>query len=148
MANFESGIKTILDANAALVAQATGGIYKLESLGKLGLNRTLHTGAFTNGIIKPSIVIRQRSDTPTYDYVDEGHQVMSCRAVVELWFYQASGYTTIRSMREKCFPLLHDKKVNNGRCMYIWEVLLERDVNLDASVERTDYEVIYLRHAS
>jgi len=143
--SFTLGIETLLEASGTLVTAATGGIHRLEDLGKLGLNRTLHPGSFTNGIIKPTIVIRQRSNTPTYDIVDEANQLVSSRAVVELWFYQSSGYTTIGTMRNLVYPLLHDKRVGTGRCMWIWEVLLERDSNLDASVERADFEIIYLK---
>ena len=146
--NFENAVELILEANAPLVALATGGIHELSDLGKLGLNRTLHPGSFTNGIIKPTIVIRQRSNTPTYDVVDEYNQITSARVVIELWFYQSSGYSTIRSMRDLVYPVLHDRKVGTGRAMWIWEVLLERDVNLDASVERVDYEIIYLQKGS
>lgn len=143
--SFTAGIETLLEANATLVAAATGGIHRLEDLGKLGLNRTLHPSSFTNGIIKPSMVIRQRSNTPLYDIVDEANQIVSSRVVIEIWFYQSSGYTTIGTMRDLVYGLLHDKRVNTGRCMWIWEVLLERDTNLDASVERSDFEIIYLK---
>src|SRR5688572_20943251 len=112
MATFTGAIETILEANSTLVTMATGGIHQLEDLGKLGLNRSLHPGSFTNGMVKPTIVVRQRSNTPTYDVVDEGNQIISARAVVEIWYYEQLGYNIINAMRDLVYPLLHDKKVS------------------------------------
>lgn len=140
-----SAIKTILEADATLAAAATGGIWDWDETGRLGLNLTNTPGAFdANGIIKPAIMVKLRSSIPDYNLADDNTQYVSLRHNVEIWLYQDTGYITIESMRLRVYALLHTKQVTGEGVFKIeWQgdVRGERDTEIDANVERSDYLV-------
>lgn len=149
MADYSTLIESMLESSIPLAALATGGIYSTDTIGRLGITRANLPGAFTNGLIKPTIVVRERSSTPTGEITDEANQVISMRTVVEIWLYQDTGYATIQSMKQLVYNLLQDKFITNGRgrANLVWEVKNQRDTTIDASVERMDFEILHLRTA-
>lgn len=145
-----TAIKTILEADATLLATATGGVWDFDETGQKGLSRTLTPAAFdAAGVIKPCILIRQRSETPAGGLADDAAQYVSTSQVVELWIYQDRGYATIETMRQRCFVLLHGRQVT-GAFVVRWagDVRSGRDIDIDAFVERSDYQVIARRSSS
>lgn len=140
-------IKTRLEADATLLASATGGIYDFDETGRMGINRTNTPAAFdSNGIIKPCVLLRLRSSVPDGYLADDPTQYRSLRENIECWFYQDSGYTTIETMRNRVYALLHARPVTGAMQLY-WtgDVRGERDTDIDASVERSDFQAVTYR---
>ena len=92
-----SAAKTILEADATLLATATGGVWDFDETGRLGLSRTLTGGAFdSNGILKPCLLLKLRSSTPDSILADDATKYVSVREMLEVWFYQDTGYSSHR----------------------------------------------------
>jgi hypothetical protein len=142
-------IKALLEADATLLAIATGGVYDYDEVGRLGLGRDVAPTAYgTNGIIKPCVVVKGRGPRPTGAVQDDVLQVSSTSEVVEIWLYQDEGYTTIKTMEDRIYTLLHGKQVSGAFvCRWAGTALADqRDDTLgNVSVEREDYQVIALR---
>jgi hypothetical protein len=116
--SIESATVAILVADATLVAALTGGIYSKQAIGKLGLdvNNTLTPAyALSNQkqVLRPCLIVRERSFVPTGRRVDVPGQEMGGRVVIECWFYAegdtATGYTAILTARERVYTLLNMK---------------------------------------
>lgn len=139
-----SAWKTVLEADGTLVAAATGGIYDFDETGRLGLSRTLTPGAYdSNGLIKPCILLKQRSATPDYQLADDTNQYVSVQEMLEAWFYEEDGYSNIETMRDRVYALTHTVQLT-GTFQVLWAGDLRpgiRDDDLDANVERSDYQV-------
>lgn len=138
-----SAAKALLEADATLVAAATGGIYDLEETKRLGVNRTTVPGAYdSDGIIKPCVLVKSRSAIPDGALADDGNQYVSLRQILEVWFYQDSGYSTIETMRNRVYLLLQAKQLD-GTFMCYWngDLTNQRDEEMDASVERSEFVV-------
>lgn len=145
-----SSIKTRLEADATLLATATGGVWDFAETGRLGINRTNTPTAFdSSGIIKPCVLLRLRSATPDYVLQDDTSQYQSVREVIEVWFYEDSGYSAIETMRTRCYALLHATQVA-GVFAIRWagDIRSQIDFDLNASVERSDYSVVTYRSVS
>jgi hypothetical protein len=140
-----SAAKTILEADATLLAAATGGVWDFDETGRLGLSRsnTATSAAYdASGVLKPAVVIRLRSSTPDGILRDDPDQYVSVREMLEVWFYQDSGYTAIETMRNRVYTLLHAVQLSGTfRCYWSGDVRSQRDDILDASVERSDFVV-------
>lgn len=138
-----SSAKALLEADATLLATATGGCYDYDETGRMGINRTNTSGAFdSNGVIKPTVLIKLRSSTPDYDLVDDSNQTVSLREMLEVWFYGDYNFTAIETMRNRVYVLLHAKQFG-GAFLALWQgdVRNQRDIELDAFCERSDYLV-------
>lgn len=142
-----SSIKTRLEADATLLATATGGIWSFDETGRLGINRTNTPVAFDSaGIIRPCLLLRLRSATPDYVLQDDTSQYQSVRESIELWFYEDSGYSAIETMRSRCYALLHATQVTGAFAIrWAGDIRSQIDFDLNASVERSDYTVITRR---
>lgn len=142
-----SSIKARLEADATLLATATGGVFSFDETGRLGINRTNTPAAFdSNGIIKPCVLLRLRSSTPDYVLQDDSGQYQSVREVIEVWLYEDSGYSAIETMRSRCYTLLQATQVT-GVFAIRWtgDIRSSIDFDLNASVERSDYQVVTKR---
>lgn len=146
----ESVFKTLLEADATLVAAATGGIYDLTEAGHMGLNRTSTPSAWdSNGVIKPTILVRERASNPGLNVPDDDGQVMDTRQICEVYLFEDGGYGTIKSMGDRIYTLLHAKFISGaGRVDWAGNVRPWRDIEVDAWVERHDYLVIAIRAGS
>ena len=63
--------------------------------------------------------------------------------MLEAWFYESSGYANIETMRDRVYALLHTIQLT-GTFQVLWAGDFRpgfRDDDLDASVERSDYQV-------
>jgi hypothetical protein len=71
--------------------------------------------------------------------------VSGASTVVELWFYQDTGFAVIDVMRAKAFTILHGRKITGAfQSLWVGDVRQQRDQLLDASVERSDYDVRFV----
>ncbi len=142
-----SAAKAILEADATLLATATGGVWDFDETGRLGLSRTVTPAAFdSNGRIKPCVLLKLRSSTPDSHLRDDAGQYSSTVDMLEVWFYQDAGYDSIETMRNRVYALLHAKQLTGAFAVH-WagDVRGQRDVELDASVERSQYQVFTAR---
>lgn len=142
--------KTILEADATLVALATGGIWDWDETGRMGINRsnTLTTAAFTSGIIKPCLLLKIPSSVPFGGIADDPAQLVSARDMLEVWGYQHMGYATIKSMLARAYTLLQGKgqELDGFSCRWAQKVQPSiRDIDMDASVEYDRYAVVWLK---
>ncbi len=132
-------------AITSVASTATGGIYTEEDVGRLGVNRTTLAAAFTSGIIRPTIYIKSREARAVPGQGDVIDNREAAEVVIEFWLYQHTGYTTINTMRGAIFDLLHLKQVSGVlQIRWVGDVRGQRDTDLDASVERSDYVVTYI----
>jgi hypothetical protein len=132
-----------LEADVTLLATATGGVYDLDETGPLGINRTTTPAAFdANEIIKPCVLLKTRSSEPDQSLVDEGARYQSVSEMLEVWFYEDSGYSNIETMRDRVWVLLHAVQLSGTfMCLWAGDVRNQRDTDLDANVERSVYQV-------
>lgn len=143
-----SSAKTILEADATLLALATGGIYDMDETGRMGISRSnsATTAAFTSGIIKPCLLLRLSASAPFGEIADDTTPSTGARDVIQVWAYQDSGYATITSMLDRVFVLLQGKQLGGFICRWLRKVQPPvRDIEVDANVEHDDYEVIWKR---
>lgn len=134
-------IKTVLEADATLLATATGGIYDYDETGRLGLSRTTTPDAFdSNEIIKPCILLKRRSRTPDNVLRDDANQYSSAVDVIECWLYEDNGLSNIETMSSRIYTLLHAKQISGTfQVLWIGDVQPFRDDAMDAMALRSDY---------
>jgi hypothetical protein len=143
--------KAILEADTGtLVPLATGGIWDWDETGRMGINRsnTLTAAAFdaTSRIIKPCLLLKLASSTPFGDVADDSAKVVSVREVLEVWGYQHTGYSTIKSMLDRAYTLLQGERLGGFKCRFAQKVQPSvRDIEMDASVEYDRYAAIGLK---
>lgn len=143
-----SSAKTILEADATLLALATGGIYDWDETGRMGINRsnTATSAAFSSGIIQPCILLRLSVSTPIGEIADDVAKVTGARDVIQVWAYQDSSFSTITSMLDRVYTLLQGQQLGGFVCRWLRKVQPPvRDIELDANVEHDDYEVFWQR---
>ena len=138
-----SAAKAILEADATLLITATGGVWDFDETGRLGINRTTTPAAFdANEIIRPCILLKLRSSEPDQSLVDEGARYQSVSEALEAWFYEDTGYSNIETMRDRVWVLLHAVQLSGTfMCLWAGDVRQARDTDLDASVERSVFQV-------
>lgn len=141
-----SAAKAILEADSTLLATATGGVWDYGETDRQGLNRTTTPAAFdSNGIIKPSVLLKVRNRVPDGAIADDTSQEVSYRQVLEAWLYEDTGYSNINTMSDRVYSLLHGQALT-GAFEIVWNGDLPgRDPDLDANFERVEYLVHALR---
>lgn len=139
--------KTILEADGTLLALATGGIYDFDETGRMGIGRSnsATSAAFASGIIKPCLLLKLRSSVVFGGIGDDANRISGARDMLEVWAYQDSGYSTITSMLARVYTLIQGKTLGGFVCRWTMDVQPLRDIDLDANVQRSDYEVFWLR---
>ena len=111
----ETDFETVMEADATLMAILTGGVHTRESLGDEGLAReTVPTAFDSNGFLKPCSVVRQRAAVNDGAVDDMQAQEASVQQVVELWFYDDSGFTNIDSAKARSKVLFHGYQFNDS----------------------------------
>ena len=138
-----SAAKALLEADSTLLSTATGGVWDFDETGRMGINRTANAAAFdSTGIIKPCVLLKLRSSTPDYILADDSNQYVSVREMLEAWFYQDGGFSSIETMRNRVFALLHTKQLGAWQCLWAGDIRFPvRDTDIDANVERSDFTV-------
>ena len=144
----QSSIKSTLGGDATLLTTATGGVYTWADTYRLGISRETVPAAFnaTTGIIKPCVLVKGRGERPDGGVAEDITQQISTSEIVEVWFYEDTGYTNIETMRARVYKLLHGKQIaSTGMLIVRWAgdplVQMRDDAMGHVSVERSDYEV-------
>lgn len=142
-----SAIKTVLEADATLLATATGGVWDYDETDRQGLNRTTAPAAFdASQNIKPCVLLKLRSSIPDGQLADAAGQVASVRETIEVWLYQDRGYADIETMGLRIYALLQEQQLP-GTFLVTWQGALRagRDIGIDANIERNDYLAVTIR---
>jgi len=149
-------IRDLLKADATIVAALTGGIYEYEAdTQSNGLSEGMTpTSPYLEGVLRPCCLIKGRAELPTGDLDDPDGNWLSVRQVVELWFYDAGAFTTIRTARDRAYVVLNRASaVASGGNRAIADIEhagdldLERDPNdlANAARLRQDWSVTGVR---
>lgn len=148
--SIESAIKGVLEGDATLAALATGGIYDLTEAGHMGISRTSTPSAFdSTGIVKPTILVKERTANPGLNVGDDAVQTMDVRQICEIWYYHDNSFTTIETMKNRVYSLLQAQRISGaGRVDWAGSIRPVREIDIDAWVERDEYLVIWIRSGS
>lgn len=146
----ENAIKAVLEADATLLTTATGGVWSWSDTGRLGLDRKLTPDAFdtTTGLIKPCLLVKSRSQVPDGGVYELSTPELSVAETVEVWFYENFGYSSIDTMRDRVFVLLHEQQLDSIFVIrWAGNPILSGidDAMGNVSVERSDFTVLSLK---
>ncbi|HKI69928.1 MAG TPA: hypothetical protein VKA67_10090, partial [Verrucomicrobiae bacterium] len=76
------------------------------------------------------------------------NQYVSTREMLEVWLYQDTGYASIQTMKARIHTLLHAVQLSGTfSCRWQGDIQPPRDTDLDASVERMEFEIRSKRSA-
>ena len=136
-------VKTVMKANAALMAVLTGDVWT----GITEVNRQTAAAAFdSNGEIKPCALVKVGTEVPSGPYS------RSVRVAIMIYFYQRTGYSSIESAMDKTYDLLHEKKIGTGTFLILhdhtlhgYEVVQREPNALDAAMSMQRYYQTRLR---
>lgn len=110
------------------MAIMTGGVFTAGAVGREGISRDTTPSAFdsTTGYLKPCVLVRQRTLTADSQVVDTA--IASATQVVEIYFYEDSGYTNIDSGLARSFTLFNQYQFSNAfPAEWIGTINRERD---------------------
>lgn len=146
----ESTLKAVLEADATLLALATGGVWSWDETGEKGLSRTLTPAAFDSfGVIKPCVMVGARAANPDPSIADDTGQIVATRQVVECYIMADSGYSTHESIANRIYTLLQAKMISGaGRVDWAGSIRMGRDLDLNANVLRDDWLTVRIRSGS
>lgn len=106
--SLETELSAYYAADSTLSAILTGGVYTWDGVGRLGLNDQTTPAMYnSNGTIKPAMLIRQLDENIEGSVNDGVTPIVSVAAVVQLWVYEDSGYTSIDAAIARLFTLSH-----------------------------------------
>ena len=129
----EADVKTRLQTNATLVGLITNILSFQSDLKGRGLAFSTYPNAWTNGILEPTLVIRQIRDQVTLEFGDEDLQLRPTRSVVkmELFDDRSHGFATLESARNQIYITLADRSAGGKRFLYQDVDPTIREVQLD-----------------
>jgi hypothetical protein len=142
----ENDVYTVLNADATLLATLTGGIFKVESIGIDGIDRTSAPAAFTGGFLRPCALVRERSFVPDGMLRDMVTKQLTARQVIEVYLYEDRTYAAIDTAKARIITLLQGHQFSDS-----FEVELVNIVPrmrepagplMNASMERLDFLVV------
>jgi hypothetical protein len=140
----ESEIAARLSGDVTLMATLTGGVYVSGTVGIDGITRDATPAAFSGGYLLPCALVKQRGNIPDGQVSDETAQIDSAIQIVEVWYYQDSGYTAIDTAMERARVLLRGYSLTNSFPLTLANVIdRQRDDGAlhGASLARQDWQV-------
>lgn len=143
MTDYLTTILTACQADTALTTAATGGVYLKRALPGEKLTTELTPTAFTNGYLKPLLIIKGRSILPAA--LGDADQYQSTRQVIEFWAHvdSAGSYDTLRTILGRVYVLFHRKVLTGGGAMRFQLELEDKDLTFHRSLFiRHDYSVV------
>jgi hypothetical protein len=130
-------IKTALEADTALMALLTGGIFNdVEEISKQNT-----PGAFdADKELKPCALIKIGTE------LKNGPYARSVRTPFTIYFYQRAGYSVIEPAMEKAYDDLNDERIGTGVWQLIYEISVnqQRDIALDCPLG--SHRFVAVRH--
>jgi len=107
--SLSSEIKTALQADTALMALLTGGVFNdVEEISR----QNTPTAFDSNKEIKPCALIKMPNEVPAGPYKT------SVRTAFVIYFYQRSGYATIASAMALAYADLNEKQIGT----HVWNI--------------------------
>jgi hypothetical protein len=143
----ESEIAARLSGDVTLMATLTGGVYVSGTVGIDGITRDATPAAFSGGYLLPCALVKQRGNIPDGQVSDETAQIDSAIQIVEVWYYQDSGYTAIDTAMERARVLLRGYSLTNSFPLTLANVIdRQRDDGAlhGASLSRQDWQVNFI----
>jgi hypothetical protein len=143
----ESEIAARLSGDVTLMATLTGGVYVSGTVGIDGITRDATPAAFSGGYLLPCALVKQRGNIPDGQVSDETAQIDSAIQIVEVWYYQDSGYTAIDTAMERARVLLRGYSLTNSFPLTLANVIdRQRDDGAlhGASLARQDWQVNFI----
>jgi hypothetical protein len=140
----ESEFRTVLVADATLMAILTGGIFMVGTVGRNGITSEAAPAAFdTDGNLKPCALIRQRDLVPDQQVQDFGSKTASAGQTIEIWVYQEINYDKIDLALPRIYSLLQGLDTFAGGFEAEWTGTIDRlqddGALAGASVARQDW---------
>lgn len=124
MTSLSDDIKTALEADGALMALLTGGVFNdVEEI-----SRQNTAGAFdaTTKELKPCALIKHSTEAPSGPYLT------SVRTTFVIYFYQRQGYDVIEPAMGLTFAALNERRIGAiWNIEYVGAVYQQRDQALD-----------------
>lgn len=144
----ESEIVTLLEADTALMAILTGGVYGYTTIRRSGITRADVPTAFDSaGFLNPCAVVKARASMPDTSIYDLKEQVVARRTMLEIWLYEDHDYTAIESAEQRVFELMQGHKFP-GAWPASWNFTTAPMIDLGAlngaSTKRVDYLIVDL----
>jgi len=133
--SLSDSIKTALEADGALMALLTGGIFNnVEEISKQNTPEAFDA----NDEIKPCALIKLGVETKT------GPHARSVRTPIRIYFYQRQGYDVIDPAEELVFNILNDQQIGERvwNIEYGSEINQQRDQALDCALESQVWNAI------
>jgi hypothetical protein len=111
MTSLRQAIRAKLEANTALAALATGGIWDHDEIaaagyGRDGLTVKVIATSGSNPVIKPSIYVKTGVGTPIYPIKAQGKNY-----AFDIFFYDQQDFEVIQQMRDLVYEALHEQRV-------------------------------------
>ena len=136
-------IKTILTADATLMALLTGGVHT----GMQEISRQDTPSAFdANMEILPCALIKIGTEIP------RGPYMRSTQTVIHIYFYQRTGNATIESAMDRTYDLLHDTRIGartfailHDNTLHSYDIAERQDNALQSSMAMQRYLQVRLR---
>lgn len=138
-------VKTVLTANAPLMAILTGGVHTRDEVGEISMTNT--AAAFdANGELKPCALVALGTEVkrPGIDHTGIG---VAVQTPLIIYFYERSGYTNISAAMDLTFTLLSGKKIGTStwRVEYENEIKEQTDQALDCPLGMQRFVVVRRR---
>jgi len=137
----EEDFQTVMEADTALMATLTGGVYTVGTIGRDGISRDTTPSAFdSNGYLLPCALVKQRDLIADNQVIDLN--IASAAQVIEIYFYQDSDYGSIETAYNRCFALFNQRILSDSfPCEWIGLIDREQDGGAlkGASLARQDW---------
>lgn len=144
----ETDVQALLQADGTFTGSITSArVFSWVDTGRSGISPSGTPAAYSSGILQPSCIVKERSQTPSGAIKDQASGTTSYRGVVELWFYDDadSDGSTLETARARAVALINEAYLSNGGlARWIGHVIMNaRDDSLQGAVMmRSDFEVL------
>lgn len=146
--SLESAVKTVLAADATLLAILTGGVHSWVDTGRNGLSPETVEDAYDEGFLLPCAIIRERTTVPWGGGHDVAAQTETMRGMVEVYLYEEGNGdgSALNSAYARIIRLLNQRFVAGaGRLKRTNRLLGLRDPDVsNALMQRADFQVVFI----
>lgn len=140
-----------LSGDVTLAGILTGGVYPFSETGVNGISPASTPAAFEDGFMKPTALVRTRTETPWGGIHDVNTPTTSYRSVVEVYVYDEGDRPedAIESAYLRVIAILHEKFVAGaGRLKHINGLKDLRDPEMSNAIcNRADFQVVHVRRS-
>jgi hypothetical protein len=144
--SLETAVINLLQLDTTLTTALTGGFFAYEDTGRNGINRTTTPGAYANGFLRPTLLVRHVDEMRLGPVRDVASGARSVRLMMYVFLYDNIVYNVIDSAASTVISLLNGKLISgHGRAEYM-RMDRRRDALLNnAAMIRIDFSVVTIR---